>query len=322
MRLEQTSGMISKVALRWFFLVLGVGLTAGSSFAFSWDRSYEVSEVLKVKSLSEFECRIKNYPYSKHARFRVKIRDVIVNSQVPKDDALEYLSERLKKAEHITLENIQPLNYFRLIADIRVDDRDLCAELIQQHLALPKTQPKEQEIDTDRPQRYVSRSASGTQTTMLDKSSVPRIRRRFVTLQSLLDAVVDVSALNEETSVEEALDILAGSVRPRLPFVVLWNDLTSNAMLDRDTPIGVGGFGKMKLKKAIEMVLHSLSSRAPTKLILAVEGQVITVGTRNGLLQKSRVRTYSMEDLISIPADADEDSVLDFFDGRSSGNRR
>ena len=78
----------------------------------------------------------------------------------------------------------------------------------------------------------------------------------------------------------------------------------------------------MKLRKVLEIILHSLSSRAKTKLILAVEGQVITVGTRNGLLQKSRSRAYSVEDLMSIPSDADEDSLLDATDGYSRGKRR
>ena len=42
--------------------------------------SYGVKEIVSVRSVSEFECRLAGYPYSKNARFRVKIRSVASRS--------------------------------------------------------------------------------------------------------------------------------------------------------------------------------------------------------------------------------------------------
>ena len=321
MMFEYILDVIDGRAVRQVLLAVGLGVFLVCTDAISADTSYEVSEVLKVSSLSQFECRLKDYPYSKHARFKVQIRNVILNPQIPEGDAMEYLYERLKNAGHLTLESVQFRNYFRLIADVKVDTRDLCSELIQQNLALPISQTGQQPLSPGVPERSGQAPASRYKKTTSGELSPPP-RRRVVTLQGLLETVVDVSAINDETTIEESLGILADSVRPRLPFVILWNDLKANAMLEKDMPLGVGGFGRMKLRKVLEIILHSLSSRAKTKLILAVEGQVITVGTRNGLLQKSRSRAYSVEDLMSIPSDADEDSLLDATDGYSRGKRR
>ena len=322
MMFEYIFDMIDGGRVRLALLTAGVSVVFVCANVVSTEMSYEVSEVLKVPSLSQFECRLKDYTYSKHARFKVQVRNVTLNPQIPQDDAMEYLSERLKNADHLILENVQFRNYFRLVADVKIDTRDLSSELIRQNLALPISQTQEKPLSSEAPERSVRNPASRyTKPTSGQLPTRPR-RRQVVTLQDLLERVVDVSAVNEETTVEEALDILADSVRPRLPFVILWSDLSVNAMLERDMPVGVGGFGKIKLGKALEIILHSLSVRAKTKLILAVEGQVVTVGTRGGLLQKSQSRVYSVEDLMSIPSDADEDSLLDATDNYSGGTRR
>ncbi|MBC8379549.1 MAG: hypothetical protein H8E62_10280 [Planctomycetes bacterium] len=321
MMFEQILDMIDGRRVRQVLLAVAIGVFFVCTDAICAETSYEVSEVLKVSSLSQFECRLKNYPYSKHARFKVQIRNVILNPEIPEGDAMEYLYERLKNAGHLALENVQFRNYFRLIADVKVDTRDLSSELIRQNLALPIKKTREKALSPEVPERSARAPVSRYKKTTSGQLPPPP-RRRVVTLQGLLETIVDVSAINEETTIEESLDILADSVRPRLPFVILWNDLKANAMLEKDMPLGVGGFGRMKLRKVLEIILHSLSSRAKTKLILAVEGQVITVGTRNGLLQKSRSRAYSVEDLMSIPSDADEDSLLDATDGYSRGKRR
>lgn len=119
-----------------------------------------------------------------------------------------------------------------------------------------------------------------------------------------MNTKVDLSAINEETPFKEALDIISNSVRPRLPLVILWNDLENNAMVDKEMPVGLGGFGSLKLKQALKLILLSVS-RNGMKLQLAFEGQVITIGTQRGLLRKSRVRVYSVEDLTSVPFSED-----------------
>lgn len=116
-------------------MVLGMGFSVPDSTQTDLRLRYEVAEVLAVRSLSEFECRLKDYPHSKTARFRVQIRSVVLNPQIPRADATEYLLERLKNAGRIHLENIQFRNYFRVTADVAIDGSDLATELVSQRLA-------------------------------------------------------------------------------------------------------------------------------------------------------------------------------------------
>lgn len=284
----------------WSMLLLGIGL-AGVCRGAEVKPDYAVAEVLKVSSPVAFECRLAGYPYAASARFHVQVRGVVRNPQLPIDEAAEYLRERLKNAEHVVLKQIQFRNYFRVTADISIDGRDLGQELIAQHLAAaeqPMTVKPDEAAGSPRtasaPRRYqppVSES----------HDAVARVQGRYVTIESLLDTQVDLSAINEETTFEEALKTLSASVRPRVPFVILWSDLETNALIDKDTPIGAGGFGVMKLKYALKLILHCVSRTAQMKLHLAMEGGVVTIGTQRGLLQKSSVQSYSVEDIVSAP---------------------
>ena len=122
----------------WIVLIAGIGLSGLSSVYAEVKSEYAVSEVLKVRSLSAFDCKIAGYTYAPSARFRVQIRGVVINPQIPAEGAVEYLYERLKNAERIVLKKIQFRNYFRLVADVSVDGRNLGRELIQQKLVLPE----------------------------------------------------------------------------------------------------------------------------------------------------------------------------------------
>ena len=299
----------------WVMLVCTLGLSGPVSAKDDLKTSYPVAEVVRVRSLDRFECRLTGYPYAKSVSFDVRIRNVVLNSQIPSESATEYVDERLKNAESVVLENIRFRNYFRLIADVSVDGRDLAQELVLQRLALP-VESKQEELPShsnlDRKTTPTYRPVSG-QPQPADR----KIVKRVVTLPQLLETEVDLSMINEETSFQEALEILSDSVRPRLPLVILWKDLESNAFITRDMPVGVGGFGRIKLKKGLEIILHAISKSSRTKLLLAAEGQVITLGTQGGMLGRSMVRSYSVEDLTSVPSDATEDwNLSDNNNGR------
>lgn len=287
----------------WALLVLVIVL-GGMSFASGELKSeYPVSQVLKVRSVSQFDCKIDGYPYDVSAPFHVQIRDVKADPQVPVEEAAEYIYERLKNAEHVMLCNIQFRNYFRLTADVVVDGRDLKQELVTMGLA---RSPELVDVTSGTSQKGPARpSVRRYQPAVYAPRS--RVERHVITLQSLMDTQVDFSLVNEETPLAEALQILSESVRPYLPLIILWNDLENNALVSRDMPIGVGGEGKITVKRALELVLHSVSQRAATKLLLSVSGGVMTVGTQKGLLVKSTVHSYPVEDIIAVPSYGDTD---------------
>ncbi|MBL7214528.1 MAG: thermonuclease family protein [Phycisphaerae bacterium] len=291
----------------WIVLVAGIGLAGLSSLYAKVESDYAVSAVLNVRSLSEFDCKIDGYSYAPSVRFRVQVRDVVTDPKLPADETAEYLRERLKKAERVVLKQVQFRNYFRVIADVTVDGRDLRQELIQQGFARSTEHSNDvadasQESPRDNPPRRYQ------PTVKYSAPATSQVEKRVVTLQSLLDTEVDFSMVNEETPFAEALQILSDSVRPRLPLVILWNDLETNALVNKDIPIGIGGIGKIKLKKALELVLHSVSGHAATKLLLSMQGQVITIGTQKGLLVKSTTHSYSVDDIISTPFSENTDN--------------
>lgn len=285
----------------WSVLLWVIG-AAGFSCGAEVKSTYAVSEVLGVSSPVAFDCRLAGYPYGDNVRFHVRVRGVVRNPQVPVDEAAEYLRERLKNADQIVLKKIQFRNYFRVTADISVDGRDLEQELIAQHLAAaeqPLTVKPSEAVAVQTPSQPVPRRY---QPPVPESQPVAaQSQGRVVTLESLLDTEVDLSAINEDTTFQDALKIISDSVRPRVPFVILWNDLETNALIDKDMPIGAGGFGVLKLKYALKIILHSVSRTAQMKLHMAMEGGVVTIGTQRGLLQKSRVQSYSVADIVSAP---------------------
>jgi hypothetical protein len=285
----------------WIVLMLGV-FSAPCLYAES-EAHYTVSEIVKVRSAAEFDCKLSNYAYAPSARFRVQIRDVRTNADIPAEEASEYLYERLKNADQVVLQNVQFRNYFRVTADVEADGRDIKEELIRMRLALPDESAESAEAEA---------AATASTERRIERRYQPPVERparaeksrtvlRRVSIQSLMESQVDLSAINDETTLEEALQIISESVRPRVPFVILWNDLEANALIDKETPIGISEFGRVKLRQALKVIFHSLSLNAPAKVILAIEGGVVTIGTQRGLIQKATVRSYSVSDLTSVP---------------------
>lgn len=266
--------------------------------------SYGVKEIVSVRSVSEFECRLAGYPYSKNARFRVKIRSVASAAGVSTEAGMDYVTTRLKNAGEIRLENIQFRNYFRVSADVVVDGIDLGGELLANQLAvrpdeMPPANVTNQPIRPRTPLRTHPTIAAGRRPASPRQASMRSNTRNVISLNSLLATKIDISLINEDTTFEEALGILSDSVWPRLPLVVLWSDLETNAMIDRDTPIGLGGAGAIELKQVLNLILLSVSTTGGLKPELAYEGNVITIGTQRGLLQRSANKVYPITDLTS-----------------------
>ncbi|MCK5172446.1 MAG: hypothetical protein KAR47_03595, partial [Planctomycetes bacterium] len=74
--------------------------------------------------------------------------------------------------------------------------------------------------------------------------------------------------------------------------------LEENAFVDRDKPIGVDGFGVMELRKALQIILRSVSVGSPGELEYVVDGGMITVATTEmGLSIRKFQEVYHLDEV-------------------------
>ncbi len=116
-----------------------------------------------------------------------------------------------------------------------------------------------------------------------------------------LDKEVDLSALTEETTFSEAIEMIKNSVSPALKIVVLWRDLSDNAYVEQDTPINVTMPGSVKISVALKLVLGSVSGGF-AELDYAIKDGIITVATVDALPNRMEIRQYSIAELLGKPA--------------------
>jgi tetratricopeptide (TPR) repeat protein len=104
-------------------------------------------------------------------------------------------------------------------------------------------------------------------------------------IHNLLDTTVDLSILTEDTTLEEAIDILRNSVSPPLPIIVRWPDLQDNAFIEKDTLIGIDGVGfrNVLLRTALKQILEAISSGSFSEVGFVVQDGTITVATVESL---------------------------------------
>jgi hypothetical protein len=117
-----------------------------------------------------------------------------------------------------------------------------------------------------------------------------------------LGHTINLSALTPDTPFGEAISIFRDSTEPPLRIIVLWRDLSENADIDRDTPIGMESISGISLGKNLELLLMSVSAASPAKLGYVVEKGVIIIATKDSLPRKMIKRVYNVTDLLSAPA--------------------
>jgi len=263
---------------------------------------YRVSEVLRVTSPIAFECRLENFPHAKQARFRVSIRGAAVSQVRSREESVEALGAMLTSAERIELRNVTVRNYFRLEADVWTASENIRPALAagqfirETPLNNAASQPASKQDRSERTVPRVSRPAP---------SRSPQIMIGAYDLHRLMKTRIDASSLRAETPLAEALEQISGSLEPRLPMVVFWSDLQANAFVDKETAIGVDGFGVMPAAQALDIVLYSVSgSGMPLKF--TIDGGVLKIGTLRSLSGKV-TRVYSVTDLLMPGANFDED---------------
>jgi hypothetical protein len=102
------------------------------------------------------------------------------------------------------------------------------------------------------------------------------------TRDQLDDSIVDLSMFQPEMAFGDAIEILKNSVDPPLSIVVLWRDLIDNAEVDRATPINMDPMPGVPLRKALELLLKSVSAGI-ADLGYVIERGVISIATAESL---------------------------------------
>ncbi|MDH4203348.1 MAG: hypothetical protein OEV87_10695, partial [Phycisphaerae bacterium] len=129
-------------------------------------------------------------------------------------------------------------------------------------------------------------------------------------INELLDQTVDLSLLTEDTTLEEAIEILKNAVTPALPIVVYWKDLADNGFIEKDTPINLSGEGltSVVLRSALKSVLEAVSAGGYAELGYVVGEGKVTVATRDTLPTNYVTEMYDVADLLNPPANFDSNN--------------
>lgn len=257
--------------------------------------NFQVSEITRILSGNSFECKLSDYPHSEAVRFRVFVRNMDV--QTTEESAKEQLSVLFDSAQQVGLRDVKFRNYFRVEADLFVDGRRIAYS--KDTVETVVDQPKPQQDTASARMMWQQRRFPAP--VQVEKSSSVLKSSRLVNMAALLNTTVDASMLDSETSFAEALDLLTHAVDPPLPLVVLWTDLRENALVDKDTPIGIEGLPRMKLGQALSLILDSAGNRG-SKLMLVPEGTILKLGTEQTFKNIRRTKVYPIEDLLSLPS--------------------
>jgi hypothetical protein len=94
---------------------------------------------------------------------------------------------------------------------------------------------------------------------------------------------VDLSALNPEMRLKEAIEYLRRSVEPPLQIVVLWNVLEPTEVYPIQ-PIGIEALPNVRLGTALDVLLKNIVSKGP-QVVYKIEGDVIVIGPESSLQQ-------------------------------------
>jgi len=104
-----------------------------------------VSEIISIYDGDTFRCNIKNYPPIIGERMSIRINGIDTPEIKGKSEkekelarkAKQFTVNELRSAKKIELRNMKRGKYFRIVADVYVDGKDLGAMLIQAGLAIP-----------------------------------------------------------------------------------------------------------------------------------------------------------------------------------------
>ncbi len=206
------------------------------------------------------------------------------------DSALRIYSDK------IVLKNIHFGTYFRAVADVYAGKDNLADVLISNGFAMsdkptPQIAPPASKLLPPKP----IVTASSTQVPIITNKTV-------LPLTARLQTKVDLSSLTPETTLSEAIDIIRRSVEPQLPIVVFWNDLSANAMIGQDSPIGIKGVRQICVLDMLRTIAQSLSAISTTRVVVIPQEEVITISSEAMVNSRYKGVVYPITDIMSPPA--------------------
>jgi hypothetical protein len=107
-------------------------------------------------------------------------------------------------------------------------------------------------------------------------------------IRKQLDMEVDVSNLNPQMPLQEAVEVLRKSVEPPLNIVVLWTDLRENSFIEPVSPINIHGMAKVKLGTIVDLLVKNLRV-GDVKATWKIKDDVLVIGTPTTLAQSIEV---------------------------------
>ncbi|HEG44494.1 MAG TPA: hypothetical protein ENH94_10650, partial [Phycisphaerales bacterium] len=124
-----------------------------------------------------------------------------------------------------------------------------------------------------------------------------------VVVYKQLDQIVDLSMLNPDMSLADAIDILVNSSEPPLTVVVLWGDLDENAFIGQEEPIKMSGqsLSAVRLRTGFERLLQAVGGGL-AELDFAIEDGIITIATKESLPTRYETRIIDGSELFGAPA--------------------
>ena len=272
--------------------------------------SYTVDQVIEVQQSGIITCRLRDYFCPTPVRFQIRLLNVEALREDPNGLAAQrYLYERLSNARQVRLTSVQDRGYFQLTASVLADGRDIGAEMVEYGLLRSSSESLSSSTESKDtlPGAVLWDSQPVVQTAVVSQPLSVAIRTQAI--EKYLACEADLSRIGPDTTFEEALSLLAEANQPRLPILILWNDLHRNAFIERDTPIGIEGFGQMRLDKALDLILRSVSMPPAKPVTAVVEGGVMTIATDFGVGQKARNQVYSIADILSAPSEDQEQQM-------------
>lgn len=137
------------VVIRWLFRLLLISTTVsvslyGESLSSKNYGSVVVSEVTSIYDGDTFRANIKAYPELLGYRIGVRVNGIDTPEMRGKcqkeknlaQTAKQFSVEKLRGAQKIELRNMKRGKYFRIVADVYVDGKNLGSMLIDQELAV------------------------------------------------------------------------------------------------------------------------------------------------------------------------------------------
>ena len=283
---------------RTFFFISLIVLTPSLCPAKTIYPQCHVDSLVRVYGSGNFVCRVTDWPNVGAVRLRVSIRGLQNTSGEKAAAANAFLKEKLNAATKISLTNIQVSAGFRAIADVQIDGTDAASLLTGAKLlkaVAPITPPVKAGIKSGIAMPITLPRKSPAATVAGKSRRAPRVLR----LSEAMNTSVNLSSWQTETTFEEAITTLRYSFDPPLPIVILWRDLENNAFVEKTTPIGMDGLGRVKVGKALQLLSTSLS-QGPDKVIFLVQDGLVTVASSaTQFKQRKFTKVYNAPELFA-----------------------